>query len=104
MPAPARGIWSCVTGELGGAAAGLLLLERPELADRLADPVAAALRARQLEPTPLLAAGSALAAAGATAMIDVSDGLGADAGHLASAGGAGLEIELERVPVQAGVA
>ena len=73
-----------LTGELGGAAAGLLLAEprrrrprRPRRPPRCA--------ARQLEPVPRLAAGRALAAAGATAMIDVSDGLGADAGHLAAA-------------------
>ena len=36
-------------------------------------------------------------------MIDVSDGLGADAEHLAAASGAGIEIELERVPMGAGV-
>ena len=93
-----------VTGELGGAAAGLALLERPELAEGLDETLAAALRARQLEPEPRLAAGRALAEAGATAMIDISDGLGADAGHLAAAGGVGLEIDLSQLPVQAGVA
>ena len=93
-----------VTGELGGAAAGLALLERPELSGALAEPVAAALRRRQLEPVPRLAAGRALAAAGASAMIDLSDGLGADAGHLADAGGIGFAIALERVPIQGGVA
>jgi thiamine-monophosphate kinase len=94
----------CVTGELGGAAAGLALIERarPEAA---VDPAQAdALRRRQLEPQPRLEAGRALAATGATAMIDLSDGLGADAGHVAEASGVGLEIELARVPVQAGVA
>lgn len=92
-----------VTGELGGAAAGLLLLERPELGAELDDEVAAALRSRQLEPVALLAAGAALARCAATAMIDVSDGLGGDAAHLASAAGVGLEIDLERMPVQVGV-
>src|SRR6476659_7846738 len=50
----------------GGAAAGLLLsgLDVPGLAA----PTAAALRRRQVEPVPRLAAGRALAAAGATAM------------------------------------
>jgi thiamine-monophosphate kinase len=92
-----------VTGELGGAAAGLLLLERPPLADALPDGVAEALRRRQLEPTPRIAAGRALATAGARAMIDVSDGLGRDAGHLAEASGVGLAIELGTLPLQEGV-
>ena len=93
-----------VTGELGGAAAGLVLLERPPLAERLDPAVAAAQRRRQLNPRPQLAAGRALAGAGATAMIDISDGLGADAGHLAEASGVAIRIELDRVPAAAGVA
>jgi thiamine-monophosphate kinase len=92
-----------VTGELGGAAAGLLVLDRPELGAAVGADVADALRRRQLEPVPRLGAGRALAAAGASAMIDVSDGLGGDAGHLATASGVRLVIELERLPVQAGV-
>jgi thiamine-monophosphate kinase len=94
----------CVTGELGGAGAGLLLLEQPELDDGLDPDLADALRRRQLEPQPRLAAGEALAAAGASAMIDLSDGLGADAAHVSSAGGVRLEIELERLPIAGGVA
>lgn len=95
----------CVTGELGGAAAGLLLLGgRAEAArERLPTAVINALVARQLEPQPRLAAGRVLATAGATAMIDVSDGLGADAGHLASESGVGLEISLQAVPIAPGM-
>jgi thiamine-monophosphate kinase len=93
-----------VTGELGGAAAGLLLLEDAERAGAVDADTAAALRTRQLEPTPKLAAGAALAAAGATAVIDVSDGVAADAAQLAAASGVGIELELEEVPIQAGVA
>jgi thiamine-monophosphate kinase len=92
-----------VTGELGGAAAGLLVLDRPELGAAVGAEVADALRRRQLEPVPRLRAGRALAAAGASAMIDVSDGLGGDAGQIATASGVRLVIELERLPVQAGV-
>lgn len=94
----------CVTGELGGAAAGLALLERPELGAAVSSEQARALRMRQLEPQPRLDAGRALAAGGATAMIDVSDGIGADARHLARAGGVRLEIEEARIPVASGVA
>ena len=92
-----------VTGELGGAAAGLLLLERPQLADRVPAESAKRLRERHLEPAPRLEAGRALAGTGATAMIDLSDGLGADAGHLAAASGTRIEIGLERLPIAPGV-
>ena len=92
-----------VTGALGGAAAGLLLLERPELADEIDVDLADALRARQFEPPIRLAAGAALARAGARAMIDLSDGLAGDAAHLAAAGSVRIEIDAAAVPAQAGV-
>lgn len=93
-----------LTGELGGAAAGLLLLERPELGDAVAAETGERLRHRQLRPTPRLRAGAALAAAGASAMIDLSDGLAGDAGHLAARSEAGLRIEAAAVPLAKGVA
>jgi thiamine-monophosphate kinase len=93
-----------VTGALGGAAAGLLLLERPDLEASVGREVADALRARQLAPAPRVEAGRALADAGATALIDISDGLGADAAHVAAASGVGVEIELARIPLHPGVA
>jgi thiamine-monophosphate kinase len=92
-----------VTGELGGAAAGLWLLNRPELGSELDPGTADALRRRQLEPRPRIDAGLALADCGASAMIDISDGIAADAGHIAAASAAGLELELARLPVQSGV-
>jgi thiamine-monophosphate kinase len=100
-----------VTGELGGAAAGLELLDNPQLgADFVfSDAIGGektksaieGLLGRQLEPTPRLGAGRALARAGATAMIDLSDGLGADAGHLAETSGVKLAIEADAVPLSA---
>lgn len=94
----------CVTGSLGGAAAGLILLEQPDLSAVLGAGAREAVIARQLRPRPLLDVGAALARAGAVAMIDISDGLGADAEQLAAASGVGIEIEVERVPAAAGVA
>jgi thiamine-monophosphate kinase len=92
-----------VTGELGGAAAAVELMEAGE---RRGDPAdrGKGLLDRQLDPTPRLREGRALAKAGATAMIDISDGLGADAAHLARASDRRLEIDLERLPVAEGVA
>jgi thiamine-monophosphate kinase len=93
-----------LTGEIGGAGAGLALLEQSQLAAVLEEGVAAALRRRSLSPAPQLAAGAALAGAGATAMIDVSDGLGADAAHVGEASGVLLSLDAAAVPLQAGVA
>jgi len=98
-----------LSGEIGAAVAGLELLNnQPSEADfAFSGPIGhlkaksamEGLVGRQLEPTPRLAAGRALALAGATAMIDLSDGLGADAGHLAQASGVKLEIEAAAVPL-----
>jgi thiamine-monophosphate kinase len=93
-----------LSGEIGGAAAGLLLLERPELAEAVPAATAERLRLRQLGPTPRLATGRALAGAGARAMIDVSDGLGGDASHLAAAGAVGLRIDAGALPLAKGLA
>jgi thiamine-monophosphate kinase len=93
-----------ITGPAGGAAAGLVLLERPELAEGLEAAVAADLRDRQLRPRPRIAGGRALAQAGATAMIDLSDGIAGDAGHLARASGVRISVQIDEVPVHAGVA
>jgi thiamine-monophosphate kinase len=91
-----------VTGRLGGAAGALALLE--DDAGPLSPELTEDMLARQLDPTPRLREGVALAAQGATAMIDVSDGLGADAGHLARSSGCRLEIDVERIPLQEGLA
>ena len=89
------GLW--VTGALGGARAALLAwLDGRE-------PNARA-RARFAHPMPRIEAGRRLAALGATAMIDVSDGLAGDAGHLAAASGVGLAIDVGAVPIDGGVA
>jgi len=92
----------CVTGSLGAAAAGLLVLDDPALGAGV--PEAAALRDAARRPTPRLDAGQRIAAAGATAMLDCSDGLALDALRLARASGVIVEIDLAEVPIAAGVA
>ncbi|MEO6079272.1 MAG: thiamine-phosphate kinase [Steroidobacteraceae bacterium] len=89
-----------VSGTPGDAAAGLEM----EMGIPQASQVVAAqqqyLRRRFLYPTPRLALGQALRGL-ASACIDVSDGLAADAGKLAQASGCGARIEVERLPVSA---
>ncbi len=84
-----------VTGALGGAAAVLALLE----AGRRPDPEAALALHR---PVPRLAEGRVAATAGATAMLDLSDGAALDIGRLARASGVGVEVAADRVPLAEG--
>lgn len=85
-----------VTGYLGGAA---LALEHFRAGKRMPDP----LRNRYACPEPRIAAGQWLAIHGATAMIDISDGLSADVQHLSAASGVGIEVKLEQIPCWEGV-
>ena len=91
-----------VAGPLGRSAAGLALLsagradgpEAPEAPEAPAAPEAlAALVAAHRRPAPPYEAGPQAATLGATAMIDVSDGLLADLGHIADASAVTLDID-----------
>ncbi|HEV8650654.1 MAG TPA: thiamine-phosphate kinase [Actinomycetes bacterium] len=122
-----------VTGPLGAAAAGLALLRLARGLDDLPAPGARGpggplapggralgpdareaagellarhphLAAAHRRPRPQLAMGLRLAAGGATAMLDVSDGLAGDVLHLAAASGTGVEVHDAAVPLAAGVA
>lgn len=84
------------TGALGGAAAGLRALRQG-----LVEGLEASVRA-QRRPRARIAEGRCAARAGATAMIDVSDGLGLDLHRLADASGVG--IHLTHLPVLAEIA
>jgi thiamine-monophosphate kinase len=88
-----------VTGRLGGAGAGLAVIEgRVDRTEHAQAPVA---RARR--PWPRLKEGRALAGAGVHAMIDLSDGLATDAGHVGRASGVCLRVDLTALPVDEGV-
>jgi len=98
-----------VTGCLGAARAGLWLLENPGLpvSPELPPQVRRSLIESQLEPWARVAAGAPLARAGATAMIDLSDGLLADLGHVArSSSAAGeavsIRVDADLVPAATG--
>ena len=84
-----------VSGTLGDAAGGLAFLQQrwqpaPEHGEYLLN--------RYYRPTARLALGQALLGQ-ATAAIDISDGLLADAGHIAAASGVKISIESARVPL-----
>ncbi len=87
-----------VSGPLGAAAAALRLLFSDAVgADGVPDAArAAALRDRtraQLAPTPPIADGRRAAVAGATAMLDLSDGLARDSARVAKASGVAIDFD-----------
>lgn len=88
---PDEGLW--VTGALGGARAAL-----EAWLDGRVPPAGA--RQAFAHPPLRVDAGRWLSAHGASAMLDLSDGLAADVQHLAAASGVSATLTLERVPVQ----
>ncbi len=85
----------CVSGTLGDGAAGLAVLSGELAVDESA---AAFLTMRYARPVARLALGQTLRDC-ATSCIDLSDGLLADAAHIASASGVGLEIDSALLPL-----
>ncbi|QXJ24852.1 thiamine-phosphate kinase [Actinomadura graeca] len=81
-----------VRGRLGWSAAGLALLEEGR------DGPAVLIGAHR-RPEPPYAAGAEARAAGATALLDVSDGLVQDLGHIAASSGVRIDLDSSAVPV-----
>jgi len=93
------GLW--VSGPLGAAAAGLAVITGHAKAG---EPWDEALAAAHRRPRPRFDAAAAARAAGARALIDLSDGLATDAAHVCAASGVGARIELDALPLAEGVA
>lgn len=89
-----------VSGFLGGAAAGLKLLESGVRFDELMPAPTKHLLFRQLQPLAQVNTAKYLRLHGlVTAMIDISDGLSSELGHLVTASGVGCRIEWAKIPV-----
>lgn len=85
-----------VSGSLGGAAAGLAILES---AGSNRDPDSTLVK-RQLQPHPQVELANHLTPLGlVNSMIDLSDGLSSDLGHICRASGVGARIFADRIPV-----
>ena len=85
-----------VTGSLGGAAAGLRILEKG-IDQAAAESWQKSLIARQVSPVPQVFSGIEIGKI-ATSMIDISDGLSSDLRHICKAGQVGAKIFAEKIP------
>jgi thiamine-monophosphate kinase len=93
-----------VTGSLGRSAAGLAVLEAGATVPAVPTDVHAEVTAAHLRPRPRTREGQWLAGAqGVTAMIDLSDGLATDLGHICRESGTGARVELGRLPIHPAV-
>lgn len=90
-----------VTGFLGGAAAGLKLLESGVRLDSSLSAPTKHLLLRQLQPIPQTRTGATIQDNGlATSMIDISDGLSSDLSHILHSSNVGARIWAKDIPVE----
>lgn len=91
-----------VTGSLGAAAAGLFLAKSAP-GRAVASEWGRELLAAHFRPVARVGEAQTLAQAGATAMMDISDGLAKDLGRLCAESRVGARIDLGRIPVAKGL-
>ena len=94
-----------VTGTLGGAAGGLRVAseQHERQSEALSSTWGRALVAMHERPIARVGEGLTLAAAGATAMMDLSDGLALDLSRLCEESGCGARVRLEAIPLAEGL-
>ena len=87
----------CVTGCLGDSATGLELI----LSGSTSAPHYQYLKARHYLPCPRVQQGMAIAKAGASAMMDISDGVASDLRHILKESSVGAEVDCKAIPMSA---
>jgi thiamine-monophosphate kinase len=93
-----------LSGALGGSSAGMETLRSKRLAAGLDPKTAHLLGNRHRLPVPKVLAGRwLLQERAARACIDISDGLASEAWHLSQESGVRLDLDLDAVPLHAGV-
>ncbi len=89
-----------VTGALGGAAAGMEILDKKLEIDAGSS---SQLRKAFLQPEPRVAEGQKLVELGVKAAIDISDGLMSDLKHICDSSRVGARVEADRIPAASAV-